>query len=94
MHACLASRTILVTCEELVEYDVIRSSPHHTIVPGFRVSAVIEEPYGCHPFEIPGYRGLDTAMFSLINQAFKSDDGLQKYHGRVDLRPARTGPPT
>jgi glutaconate CoA-transferase, subunit A len=79
VHACLASRTIIVTCEELVEYDVIRSSPHHTIVPGFRVSAVIEEPYGCHPFEIPGYRGLDTAMFSLINNAFKSDDGLQKH---------------
>jgi glutaconate CoA-transferase subunit A len=79
VHACLASRTILVTCEELVEHDVIRSSPHHTIVPGFRVSAVIEEPYGCHPFEIPGYRGLDTAMFSLINQAFKSDDGLRKH---------------
>jgi glutaconate CoA-transferase subunit A len=48
-------------------------------VPGFRVSAVIEEPYGCHPFELVGYRGLDTAMFSLINQAFKAEDGLKNY---------------
>lgn len=79
VHACLASRTIIVTCEELVEEDVIRSSPHHTIVPGFRVSAVIEEPYGCHPFEILGFRGLDTAMFSLINQAFKSDEAMQAH---------------
>lgn len=79
VHACLASRTIIVTCEELVDYDVIRSSPHHTIVPGFRVSAVIEEPHGCHPFELLGYRGLDTAMFSLINQAFKSDEAMQAH---------------
>src|SRR5664280_633628 len=41
VHACLASKTIIVSCEELVDYDIIKSSPHHTIVPGFRVSAVI-----------------------------------------------------
>lgn len=79
VHACLASRKIIVTCEELVEHDVIKSSPHHTIVPGFRVSAVIEEPYGCHPFEIVGFRGLDTAMFSLVNQAFKKENGLEEF---------------
>jgi len=76
VHACLASRTILVTCEELVDYDIIKSSPHHTIVPGFRVSAVIEEPYGCHPVELPGYRNPDRAMFSLINSAICSEEGL------------------
>ena len=79
VHACLASKTIIVSCEELVETDVIKSSPHHTIVPGFRVSAVIEEPFGCHPFEIVGYRGLDTAMFSLLNQAFKKDGGMDAF---------------
>lgn len=79
VHACLASKKIIVSCEELVEPDIIKSSPHHTIVPGFRVSAVIEEPFGCHPFEIVGFRGLDTAMFSLINQAFKIDGGLDVF---------------
>lgn len=79
VHACLASRTIIVSCEELVESDVIKSSPHHTIVPGFRVSAVVEEPFGCHPFEILGFRGLDTAMFSLINQAFKQDNAMDAF---------------
>ncbi len=79
VHACLASKTIIVSCEELVETDVIKSSPHHTIVPGFRVSAVIEEPFGCHPFEIVGYRGLDTAMFSLLNQAFKKNGGMDAF---------------
>jgi glutaconate CoA-transferase subunit A len=77
VHACLASRTIIVTCEELVDDDIIKSSPHHTIVPGFRVSAVIEEPYGCHPSELPGYRNPDMVMFNLINHAMATDEGLR-----------------
>ncbi len=77
VHACLASKRIIVTCEELVDYDVIRSSPHHTIVPGFRVSAVIEEPYGCHPSELPGYRNRDGAMYSIINNSYSTEQGLR-----------------
>ena len=76
VHACLASRRIIVSCEEIVDYDIIKSSPHLTIVPGFRVSAVIEEPYGCHPSELPGYRNVDMAMLSIINAAICSEAGL------------------
>ena len=76
VHACLASKKIIVTCEELVDYDIIKSSPHHTIVPGFRVNAVIEEPYGSHPSELPGYRNPDVVMLSMINAALASPAGL------------------
>lgn len=77
VHACLASKKIIVSCEEIVDYDVIKSSPHLTIVPGFRVNAVIEEPYGCHPWELPGYRTVDTAMLNLITAAISSEAGLE-----------------
>lgn len=76
VYNCLASKKIIVSCEEMVDYDVIKSSPHHTIVPGFRVSAVIEEPYGCHPFELAGYRNPDTIMINLISAALSSEDRL------------------
>lgn len=76
VQACLASKKIIVSCEELVDYDLIKSSPHLTIIPGFRVSAVVEEPYGCHPAELPGYRNVDAAMISLISQAIASEAGL------------------
>ena len=79
VHACLASKAIIVTCEELVDYDIIKSSPHHTVVPGFRVSAVIEEPYGCHPSELPGYRNPDIVMLSLINAAMASPVGIEPF---------------
>src|SRR5450759_2784845 len=77
VHACLASKTIIVSCEELVDCEVIKSSPHHTIVPAFRVSAVIEEPYGCHPCDLPGYSNPDRPMYSLINSAFSCEEGLR-----------------
>ena len=76
VHACFASKKIIVTCEELVDHDVIRSSPHLTIVPGFRVSAVIEEPYGCHPSELPGYRNFDLSMQNLFIKHICSEGGL------------------
>jgi glutaconate CoA-transferase subunit A len=76
VHNCLASKNIIVSCEGLVDYDVIKSSPHHTIVPGFRVNAVIEEPFGCHPIELAGYRNPDMVMINLISAALSSEELL------------------
>jgi acyl CoA:acetate/3-ketoacid CoA transferase alpha subunit len=51
-----ASRTVIVTCEEIVERDVIAASPHATKIPGFLVDAVIEVPFGAHPCShVPAY---------------------------------------
>jgi glutaconate CoA-transferase subunit A len=77
IHACLASRKIIVTCEEIVDHEIIKSSPHLTIVPAFRVCAVIEEPYGSHPTELPGYRNRDMAMSSLILSSYEKDEGVK-----------------
>ena len=42
--AALCSKKIIVSCEEIVEHDVIQSSPHLTIIPAYRVNAVVEVP--------------------------------------------------
>jgi glutaconate CoA-transferase subunit A len=44
-----ASRTTIVTVEELVSEDEVRERPHETVVPHFAVDAVVEAPHGCHP---------------------------------------------
>jgi len=55
-----SSRKVVVTCEEIVSDDVIEGSPHMTKIPGFLVHAVIEAPFGAHPFtHVPRY-GLDA----------------------------------
>jgi glutaconate CoA-transferase subunit A len=49
-----ASKRIIVTTEEIVDPDVIRRDPNRTIVPGMRVSAVVEEPWGAYPIHLAG----------------------------------------
>ena len=49
-----ASRRVIVTTEIIVDTDVIRRDPNRTIIPCFRVSAVVEQPFGAHPMHLAG----------------------------------------
>jgi glutaconate CoA-transferase subunit A len=49
-----ASRKIIVSTEKIVDADAIRRDPNRTIIPGFRVSAVVEQPFGAHPMHLAG----------------------------------------
>jgi acyl CoA:acetate/3-ketoacid CoA transferase alpha subunit len=51
-----AARRVIVTCEEIVERDVIVENAHMTKLPGYYVEAVIEAPFGAHPTShVPRY---------------------------------------
>jgi glutaconate CoA-transferase subunit A len=78
--AALASKRIIVSCEEIVEHDIIQSSPHLTIIPAYRVNAVVEIPWGAHPTEVLGYYNVDTFMYNgLFSTAAASEDGLKDW---------------
>jgi glutaconate CoA-transferase subunit A len=75
--AALASKRIIVSCEEIVDHDIIQSSPHLTIIPAYRVNAVVEVPWGAHPTEVLGYYNVDTIMYNgLFTAAAATADGL------------------
>jgi glutaconate CoA-transferase, subunit A len=59
-----AARKVIVVAEEIVEPGVISSDPNRTLVPGFLVSAVVQEPWGAHPSPVQGYYGRDHEFFS------------------------------
>jgi glutaconate CoA-transferase subunit A len=61
--ACLASRSIIITAEEIVSPEVISRDPNRVITPGFRVSAVVHRPWGGHPSPVPGYYNRDHQAF-------------------------------
>jgi len=61
--ACLASRHIILTAEDIVSPDVISRDPNRVITPGFRVSAVVHFPWGGHPSPVPGYNNRDHQAF-------------------------------
>ena len=78
--AALASKRIIVSCEEIVEHDIIQSSPHLTIIPAYRVDAVVEIPWGAHPTEVLGYYNVDSFMYSgLFATAAATADGLEAW---------------
>ena len=50
-----ASRTVIITTEKIVDSEVVRRDPNRTIIPGYRVSAVVEQPWGAHPMHLAGH---------------------------------------
>jgi glutaconate CoA-transferase, subunit A len=47
-----ACKRLIVSAEEIVDTDEIRSAPDRTIIPWFQVDAVVHAPYGSHPGEM------------------------------------------
>jgi len=47
-----ASKTLIVSTEEIVPNEEIRRNPDRTLIPYYLVDAVIEAPYGSHPGEM------------------------------------------
>jgi acyl CoA:acetate/3-ketoacid CoA transferase alpha subunit len=51
-----AAKKVIVTCEEVVDREVIVENAHMTKLPGYYVHAVIEAPFGAHPTShVPRY---------------------------------------
>lgn len=47
-----ASRTLIISTEEIVDTDEIRRQPDRTVIPYYLVDAVVEAPFGSHPGEM------------------------------------------
>ena len=55
----MSAKHVVVSVEEIVPPEMVKLSPHNTILPSFRVDAIVECPLGGHPLELVGYYGLD-----------------------------------
>jgi glutaconate CoA-transferase, subunit A len=49
-----ASKRIIVTTEKIVDTQIIKRDPNRTIIPAFRVNAVVEQPFGAYPGHLAG----------------------------------------
>jgi len=77
--AALACKRIIVCCEEIVDHDVIQWSPHLTLLPAFRVDAVVEDTWGAHPAEVLGYYNFDLSFRAGFYFAQASAKGMQDF---------------
>jgi glutaconate CoA-transferase subunit A len=62
-EAAFASERVIITAEEIVSEDQIRSDPNRTLIPGFIVDAVCHVPYCAHPSYTQGYYDRDNAFY-------------------------------
>ena len=80
--ACLASRHVIITAEEIVSSDLISADPNRVITPGFRVDAVVHFPWGAHPSPVPGYYNRDHQAFIDYRNESKTAAQFAKWQHR------------
>ncbi len=78
-EAALAARKVILSCEEIVDHEVILSDPNRTIIPGFVVSSVVYEPFGSHPSSTQGYSKRDDEFYFEYHRDTRTRDGFLKW---------------
>lgn len=58
-EVAFAADRVIVTVEEIVDDEVVRSDPNRTIIPSSIVDAVVECPRGAYPSSVQGYYDRD-----------------------------------
>jgi glutaconate CoA-transferase subunit A len=82
-QACLASRHVIITAEEIVDPAVIRSDPNRVLLPAFKVQAVCHVPWGAHPSPVPGYYNRDHQAFLDYQQVSRTADAFAAWLQRT-----------
>ena len=78
-EAAFASRNTIVVTEEIVPESVIRSDPNRTLIPGMIVSAVVHEPFGCHPSFAQGFYDRDNDFYVRWREISQNKELFNKY---------------
>ncbi|UCB48485.1 MAG: CoA transferase subunit A [Deltaproteobacteria bacterium] len=70
---------IIICAEEIVSTDVIMRDPNRTLVPAFRVNAVVEEPWGAHPSPLAGYYDIDWPYYAFYERETQSEEMFHNF---------------
>ncbi|HLR44803.1 MAG TPA: CoA-transferase [Brevibacterium sp.] len=88
-EAVYAAERVIVTVEEIVDDEVIRSDPNRTIIPAHAVDAVCVVPRGAHPSYVQGSYDRDNAFYRMWPKMAKDPQRLRDWldehvHGTAD----------
>jgi glutaconate CoA-transferase subunit A len=78
-EAALAARAVILTCEELVDAEVILSDPNRILLPETKVVAVVPEPGGAHPSPLQGHWRRDHVHYREYAERSRSAEGFQTW---------------
>ena len=78
-EVAFASERVIITAEEIVSEEVIRSDPNRTLIPGFIVGAVVHEPFSAHPSYTQGYYDRDNPFYMEWDKISESPAAVRDY---------------
>lgn len=78
-EAAFAARHVILTAEEIVSEDVIRSDPNRTLIPEMIVDAVCHVPFCAHPSYTQGYYDRDNAFYLAWDKISESPEATRQY---------------
>jgi glutaconate CoA-transferase, subunit A len=78
-EAAFAADRVILTAEEIVDDEIIRSDPNRTLIPGFIVDAVCHVPYCAHPSYTQGYYDRDNDFYITWDKISESRAAVQRY---------------
>lgn len=74
-----AARSVIVTCESLVESDRLRAEPDRNQIPFFCVDAVIPVPFGAYPTACYRHYDYDPVYLNDYRRFATDDDAHRRY---------------
>ncbi|MDM8522857.1 CoA-transferase [Desulfococcaceae bacterium HSG8] len=74
-----SAKHVIVTCEELLEPDELRTDPDHNQIPFFCVDAVVHVPFGAYPTACYRYYDYDPVYLNAYRKSAKDDTLFQAY---------------
>lgn len=78
-EAAFAAKRVILTCEEIVDHELILADPNRTVIPGFLVSSVVHLPFGSHPSPTQGYARRDDDFYFDYHRESRSREGFERW---------------
>ncbi len=78
-EVAFAAKRVILTAEEIVDEQVIRSDPNRTLIPGFIVDAVCHVPHAAHPSYAQGYYDRDNEFYLRWDKLSETTDATKQY---------------
>lgn len=78
-EVAFASKNVILTAEEIVDEEVIRSDPNRTLIPGLIVKAVCHVPHCAHPSYTQGYYDRDNVFYLNWDKISEDPDAVRQW---------------
>jgi glutaconate CoA-transferase subunit A len=73
------AKKLIVTCERVMEYGALREFPEHNSIPHFCVDAIVEVPFGSHPYACHRCYDYDPEFLRMYHAKARSDEGFEGF---------------